>query len=95
MSRRRPGSRHHAALDRRRWQWTRLKVFERDNWRCVRCERAGRLEADHVVPLHKGGAEYDMANLQSLCRQCHILKTAGENERPDPARDRWRALVRE
>ena len=34
------GSRHHAALDGRRWQWTRLKVFERDGWRC-RAVRGG------------------------------------------------------
>ena len=95
MSRRRPGSRHHKALDGKRWALVRLRIFARDGWRCRRCGRAGRLECDHVVPLHRGGAEYDPANLQTLCRGCHVQKTAGENERPDPARDAWRALVRE
>ena len=95
MSRRRPGSRHYAKLDRKRWALLRLRTFARDGWRCVRCNRAGRLECDHVTPLHRGGDAYDPGNLQSLCRPCHILKTAGENERPDPARDAWRKLVNE
>ena len=94
MSRRHPGSRHYAALDRRRWQWTRLKVFERDGWRCRRCGKAGRLECDHVVPLRKGGAPFDMDNLQTLCRPCHLAKTADDAGRgPDPERDRWRAKL--
>ena len=87
------GSRHHAKLSSKRWQWTRLQVFARDGWRCVRCGRAGRLECDHVVPLRKGGDPFDPANLQTLCRGCHIDKSAGESAKPDPARDAWRALV--
>ena len=95
MSRKHPGSRHYAALNRRRWQWVRLKVFERDKWRCRRCGRAGKLEADHVTPLHRGGDPYDQDNLQALCRPCHVAKTAGENAKPDPERDRWRELVKD
>ena len=95
MSGKHAGSRHYAKLDRHRWALVRLRVFERDNWRCRRCGRAGRLECDHVVPLHRGGAEYAPENLQTLCRRCHIAKTASENERPDPARDAWRKLMRE
>ena len=95
MSRKHPGSRHYAALDAKRWALVRLRTFARDRWRCRTCGRAGRLECDHVVPLHRGGAEYDPENLQSLCRQCHIRKTAGELRKPDPARDAWRTLVNE
>ena len=95
MSRKRPGSRHYAALDRRRWAAVRRAVFRRDGYRCRKCGRAGRLECDHVLPLDNGGDPYDLANLQTLCRGCHVAKTAGENERPDPARDAWRALVAE
>ena len=95
MSRNHPGSRHHAALDRRRWALTRLRVFARDGWRCRSCGRAGRLECDHVIPLHRGGDPFDRDNLQTLCRPCHIDKTANENAKPDPERDRWRALVAE
>ena len=89
------GSRHYANLDRKRWKLLRLRTFERDGWRCVQCGRAGRLECDHVTPLHRGGDPYSLDNLQSLCRPCHINKTASENTKPDPARDAWRKLVKE
>ena len=89
------GSRLDAALDRKRWALLRLRIFARDGWRCRKCGRSGRLECDHIVPLRHGGASYDPANLQAVCRRCHIEKTASENERSDPARDAWRKLVRE
>lgn len=95
MSKRHPGSRHYAKLDRKRWALLRLKVFERDGWRCRRCGRAGRLECDHVIPLHAGGAPLDLANLQALCRPCHVAKSADENTRPDPEREAWRAKLAE
>ena len=95
MSKRLPGSRFHKALDQRRWQLLRLRIFERDGWRCCSCGKAGRLECDHVVPLHRGGDPYDPANLQTLCVGCHIAKSRGERERPDPGREAWRALVTE
>jgi 5-methylcytosine-specific restriction protein A len=33
-------------------------------------------EADHIVELADGGAEYDPANGQAACRPCHAHKTA-------------------
>ena len=95
MSKRHPGSRRYAALDRKRWQLLRLRVFARDGWRCVECGGAGRLECDHVIPMRHGVDPYNMGNLQSLCRSCHIEKTRAESKPPDPARDAWRALVAE
>ena len=65
-------SRHHIRLNGHRWEAVRRAVFERDGWRCVECGRAGRLEVDHVQPLHKGGDPWALDNLQSLCRRCHI-----------------------
>ena len=53
----RPNLRHPVRTDPRRWRALRLFVFNRDGWRCRVCGRAGRLECDHVVPLHRGGAE--------------------------------------
>ena len=88
------GSRNHAVLNRRRWSRVRRAVLNRDGWRCRRCRRYGN-ECDHVTPLDRGGDPWDMANLQTLCRTCHIRKTAAENRKPDPERDRWRALVAE
>ena len=91
-------SKHHCAPHRNPWQHVRRAVFERDGYRCVMCGRAGRLECDHVTPLQRepGQDPYDINGLQTLCRSCHIQKTAGENRRPlTPAETAWRALVAE
>jgi len=81
------------------WQQTRRRVFKRDKFRCRKCGKAGRLEADHIKPVTQGGEFWDPENIQSLCRTCHIEKTAGETvERravEDPQRTAWREFVRE
>ena len=38
-------------------------------------------EVDHIIPIRAGGAEYDPANLQGLCKQDHSAKTAREISR--------------
>ena len=87
-------SRHHATINSRRWAVVRRAVLERDGWRSRKCGRAGRLEVDHVVPLKRGGDAWALNNLQTLCRACHLAKTATENRRPlTPAELAWRALV--
>ena len=78
------GSKLHHGLNRQRWARVRLAVFKRDGWRCRRCGGASRLECDHVLAQFRGGDPYDLANLQTLCRGCHIKKSRGERERPDP-----------
>ena len=87
-------SRNHRVLaNSRRWQRVRRRVLARDNWRCQECKGYGN-ECDHVVPLHKGGAVYDLANLQCLCVSCHIQKTRGENCRPPTVEEtKWREFV--
>lgn len=58
--------------------WTRkAKQHKANNVQCVKCGAIANLEADHIVPLHRGGTN-DSCNLQSLCRQCHAIKTAAE-----------------
>ena len=91
-------SRHHARLHADRWAAARRHVFERDGWRCVMCGRAGCLECDHINPLERepGQDPYDPNGLQTLCRECHIAKTAAENRRPlTPAELAWQAFVAE
>ena len=92
------GSRHHIALDRPRWQRVRRVVLDAANWRCAQCGKYAR-EVDHVIPLFRGGAPYDMDNLQTLCGGrdgCHARKTASENRRPPtPAEAAWAACVAE
>ena len=74
-----------------RWQQLRRRIKDRDGWRCRECGRAGRLEVDHVKPIQDGGDPWDPANLQTLCRSCHIAKTRGENARSEsPERKAWR-----
>ena len=79
-----------------RWRRLRVAILDRDGWRCTNpeCGRAGRLEVDHIQPLEKGGAMYDPANLQTLCRTCHIAKTAAQNRKPAPADvQEWRDFM--
>ena len=91
--------RHPAQLHKARWRALRLVVFARDGYRCRACGKSGRLECDHVRPIHRGGAPWEQRNLQALCRGCHIEKSRGENvrrkTRTDPARAAWRKLVSE
>ena len=49
---------------------------------CVRCLAADRVtvatELDHIIPLCKGGPDFDAddeRNRQGLCRACHDAKT--------------------
>lgn len=35
--------------------------------------------ADHIVPIRRGGARFDLANGQGLCASCHGVKTARED----------------
>ena len=54
------------------------------------------MEVDHILPLFRVPHQdpYDPANLQALCRTCHIAKTRRENRRPlTPAEQAWRELV--
>ena len=72
-----------------RWQRTRLRVLNRDGWKCRDCGvGAARLEVHHErrdVRLF-----FDMDNLATLCEPCH-KRRHGRHE-ADPA---WTALVRE
>ena len=79
---------HHGA----RWDQVRLAALERDGWRCQTCGKAGVLEVHHVVALRDGGAPYDLANLVTLCRACHLEAHHG---RVSPAEAAWRAFLEE
>ncbi len=89
-------SRHHNQLHKKRWARVRRFVFERDGWRCVSCGRPGRLECDHITPLEREPLQdpFDVNGLQTLCRGCHIEKTARENRGPvTPEQVAWREYV--
>ena len=82
---------------RKKWARTRLAVFDRDGWRCVLCGRAGRLEADHIKRLEDGGAVWELRNIQTLCRDCHLIKTGDERrgKAADPEVQKWRRYLTE
>ncbi|WP_295941636.1 HNH endonuclease signature motif containing protein [uncultured Alistipes sp.] len=50
---------------------------------CEECQRRGITTlaqvVDHIVPINRGGAKLDMANLQSLCHPCHNRKSGLES----------------
>ena len=70
----------------------RRAAFERDGWRCRECGHPGRLEAHHIRPLFKGGASYDLANVETLCRECHIDR---HRRKPTALEAAWSRAVRE
>ena len=68
------------------WGTLRRHILERDGFSCQSCGAEGRhesriggsrysLEVDHIVEIMDGGAEFDPANLQTLCGDCHKAKT--------------------
>lgn len=63
------------------WMKIRARILRRDNGICQECLRNGRVtkaaQVDHITSLHLGGDDND-ANLQSLCKDCHDVKTARE-----------------
>ncbi|MFB6347850.1 HNH endonuclease [Moraxella sp. ZJ142] len=63
----------------RPWRALRAKVLLRDAYTCQHCQRAGgRLEVDHIINIAQGGSD-DMSNLQTLCHDCHAIKTQAES----------------
>lgn len=65
------------------WDRVRQDVLERDGYRC-RLRLDGCTETatqvDHIVPMSKGGARLDPANLRSSCASCNARqrhRTAG------------------
>lgn len=62
----------------RDWLRRRAAAFARDGYRCVECGSRWRLECDHIVPRAEGGT-HDLANLRTICRDCHIGLTRAQN----------------
>ena len=62
----------------------RLRVYERDRFRCVYCGRGPftnadvQLHVDHVHPFSRGG-KTEIENLQTLCSTCNL----GKSDRTD------------
>ena len=64
-------------------KWTRIRARQlRHHPLCAECLRKGLVteatEVDHITRLQDGGTDAP-GNLQSLCHDCHAIKTAEEN----------------
>lgn len=59
------------------WKALRVKVFERDGYKCVKCHKSKRLlEANHIKPRAKNlDLRLEISNIETLCRKCHTKKT--------------------
>ena len=61
-------------------RWRKLRAVKVGlNPICEHCEEFGIAkpveEVDHIIEIEDGGAIWDIDNLQSLCKRCHIIKT--------------------
>ena len=70
------------------WARVRRAVLERDDWTCQSCGCPGT-EVHHLAKLEAGGAPYDPANLETLCRGCHLAQHHPKAARRNSA---WRKL---
>ena len=75
-------------------QVARKEIEKRDKGRCRKCGKKCRKDewqADHVLPLHTANGDlgfWQLDNLQTLCVQCHAIKTKEENVKRTEARNR-------
>lgn len=71
------------------WERARKETLEQDEWLCRPCRKAGRvtlaLEVDHIVSKaiakRQGWSNAQIEapnNRQSICRECHLAKSALE-----------------
>lgn len=52
----------------------RQRVWQRYGGRCAECSAEEYLEFDHVIPVARGGGNFDN-NIQLLCRKCNLKKS--------------------
>jgi len=64
------------------WPLARKLALKRDKYKCVRCGSGENLTVDHIIPLmgrgYSSGCYHHLANLQTLCHDCHVAKTADD-----------------
>ena len=59
------------------WQRVRRVVYERDGGLCMKCGKKvdkKSFHVDHIIPLSKGGPEWDLNNLELSCIKCNLEK---------------------
>lgn len=56
-----------------RWKPLRVEILTRDGWACRECGKPAD-RVDHVKPWRQGGAWFDPANLEAVCRSCNTKR---------------------
>jgi hypothetical protein len=51
-----------------------IKVWKRDNGKCVACGSTDNLHFDHIIPFSKGGTSLLAENIQLLCARHNLQK---------------------
>lgn len=51
----------------------RLRVYQRDGFKCIKCKSSENLTLDHIVPVFEGGTNV-FENLQTMCFPCNKRK---------------------
>ena len=70
-------------------------MLDAASWRCAKCSRFAN-EVHHIHPLALGGSAWDLANLECICRGCHIQLTREQNRRVlTEDQQKWRELLEE
>lgn len=72
----------------KQWQSLRKQVLERDHYVCQYCGKPNSKTVDHVIPIEfDSKLQADTANLATICRDCHRLKTAWEQRHYGTGKD--------
>lgn len=68
------------AREQRNYDGQREEVLKRDDYRCVRCGSTKSLVVHHKDRSGRGQEDHnnDTANLETLCRKCHIAEHRAE-----------------
>lgn len=60
------------------WRRVRRVIWERDGGICMKCGKRldeNNFHVDHIVPLSKGGDEWNLDNLELSCPRCNLKKS--------------------
>lgn len=57
-------------------QHIRCLLYGRDHGVCAACGDCEKWHADHILPVEYGGGACTLDNFQTLCTDCHKIKTA-------------------
>lgn len=82
VTKKKPNTKPVQLRQRRNNHLLRSLTLQRDHYTCRMCLEPYpeyKLESDHTTPLSSGG-EDNLDNTQTLCIDCHRLKTNSEND---------------